>query len=203
MRYVALWLAGIVVAVYFMQWQFSTDHFVLVKSLKFSEPWRLLASVFAHGSPVHLLNNLFALVLFGLMLEGRVGHKRVLVLFLVVGLLVNVFSPYDRSLGASGAVYGIMGALVALRPKMTFYVSYFPMPMAVAALLWIGQDVLGLFYPSQVAHVAHLSGLFMGLAIGILWRREFGDPLFAKSEPKKDPLLEKQLDEWEDRYMKR
>lgn len=202
-RYAAVWLAGIVLGVYFLQQIFSPEPFLLERSLKFSEPWRLITSIFAHGGPVHLINNLIALVLFGLMLEGRIGPKRVLWLFLITGVIVNVLSPYERSLGASGAVYGILGALAALRPGMTIYVSYLPMPMILAGLLWLVQDIFGIFYPSGVASIAHISGLFMGVAVGIYWRKKFGDPLFGAEKQRKDPGIEKKLDEWEQLYMRR
>src|SRR3989344_8772218 len=112
MRFAALWLSSIIVAVYALQQLFTTEPFLLVNSLKWSEPWRLLTAVFAHGSAAHLLSNIFALSLFGLILEGRIGAKRVLWLFLASGIFLNMASPYESSLGASGAIFAIMGALV-------------------------------------------------------------------------------------------
>src|SRR3989338_7352609 len=145
MRYVAAWLSAVIFAVFILQLLYSSEHFVLIDELKFSEPWRLLTSIFAHGSVPHLLNNLFALLLFGLILEGRIGAKRTLQLFLFAGVVVNLFSPYPRSLGASGAIFGILGALIALRPGMVVYVSYIPMPMFVAGIILLLQDLFGVF----------------------------------------------------------
>ncbi|MAG15980.1 hypothetical protein CMO88_02880 [Candidatus Woesearchaeota archaeon] len=203
MRFIALWLSGIIIAVFALQQIFSTEPFLLINELKWIEPWRLITSVFAHGSPAHLLNNLFALALFGLILEGRIGARRILWLFITAGILVNIFSPYARSLGASGAIYAILGALVALRPGMVIYIHYLPMPMLIAGIVWLSQDIFGIFYPSSTANIAHISGLFMGVAAGLYWRKQFGDKIEKKSKKIKDHVLETQLDEWEKTHMLR
>lgn len=197
MRFVALWLSGIVIAVFVLQAFFGTDNFLLINSLKWSEPWRLLTSVFAHGSPAHLLSNIFALSLFGLILEGRIGSRMFLWFFILSGIVVNIFSPYERSLGASGAIYSLIGALAVLRPAMVVWVQWIPMPMIIAGLVWLVQDVFGLFYPSEVANVAHISGLFLGAGAGVAWRKRFGDKISFGKKSVKDTALERQLDEWE------
>ena len=196
MRYIAAWLAGIIIVVFSIQQIFSTEPFLLINSLKWEQPWRILVSVFAHGSVVHLLNNLFALLLFGLILEGRIGAGRVLCLFLATGIIVNVFSPYESSLGASGAISAILGALIALRPLMVIYTHYIPMPMVVAGLVWLVQDIFGIFYPTNVANIAHISGMFIGIAYGLSIRKKFGDRILRKRS-RKDVLLEHQLDDYE------
>ncbi len=197
MRFAALWLSGICIAVFILQEIFGTEPFLLVNSLKWSEPWRLLASIFAHGSPAHLLSNIFALSLFGLILEGRIGSRMFLWFFLLSGVIINIFSPYERSLGASGAIYAVIGALVILRPAMVVWVQWLPMPMVVAGLVWLLQDVFGLFYPSGVANAAHISGLFLGAGAGVAWRKTFGDKISFGKKSVKDPVLERQLDDWE------
>lgn len=201
MRFVALWLSGIIVAVYALQQIYSTEPFLLINELKWAEPWRIVTSVFAHSSPAHLLNNLFALALFGLILEGRIGARRLLWLFMVAGIVVNIFSPYPRSLGASGAIYGILGALAVLRPGMVIYVHFIPMPMVIAGFVWLAQDIFGIFYPSGVANLAHIGGLIFGVMAGLYWKKGFGDKTGINPEGK-DPVLEKQLDDWEKIYMK-
>jgi uncharacterized protein len=202
MRFVALWLSGICIAVFGLQTIFTTEPFLLINSLKFAEPWRILTAVFAHNDIGHLLSNLIALCLFGLILEGRIGSKKVLMLFLLAGILVNVFSPYARSLGASGAVYAILGALIVLRPQMIIYVYWLPMPMFLAGIFWFLQDIFGVFYPTGVANLSHVGGLLIGLTAGLTWRKQFADKSPKKTE-QKDPILEKQLDEWERQNMLR
>lgn len=199
LHFTALWLALICIAVFILQAIFGTDFFILDNAVKFSEPWRIVTAIFAHGSIGHLLSNLFGLALFGLILEGRIGAKRVLWLFLLSGIIINIFSPYPISLGASGAIYAILGTLTILRQGMIVWVSGMPMPMIVAGFLWLVQDILGVFIPSNVANLAHIGGLFLGVGMGIYWRKQFKDK--PKRKHKHNPKLEKELDRWERKYM--
>ncbi|MBD3318550.1 rhomboid family intramembrane serine protease [Candidatus Woesearchaeota archaeon] len=199
MRFVALILCAACALVFLLQSVIGTESLLLISSVKWSEPWRLLTSIFAHGSIVHLLSNLFALGLFGLILEGRIGSQKVLWLFLLSGVVINVFSPYPRSLGASGAIFAIIGALAILRPKIMVWVGGMPVPMILAAVIWLFQDIMGVFVPDGVGNLAHISGLGIGVIAGFAWRKRFGDPLFKKED--RDLELDKKLDEWEEKYM--
>ena len=132
MRFVALWLAGICILMFVLQQFIGVDAVILDRSLMLKQPWTIITSIFAHGSIGHLLANMFALGLFGLILEGRIGPKRVLWLFLISGVVINLVTPYQRSLGASGAIFAILGALIMLRPFMTIWMNMIPMPMFLA-----------------------------------------------------------------------
>ena len=201
MRFISLWLCGICIAMFVVQLLIGTNTVILDRSVVWQEPWRFVTAIFAHANMGHLLSNLFALGLFGLVLEGRIGYRRVLWLFLISGLLINVFSPYPRSLGASGAIFAILGALVVLRPFMVVWISGIPMPMIIAGIVWLAQDILGAFMPTNVGNIAHIAGLFFGIGTGFFWRKKFVD----RSKPKiqRDKTLEKEIDTWEDRYMKK
>ncbi len=188
-KYIALWLAAACILIFTLQFVFTTEPFVLVKELKFSEPWRIILALFAHANLEHLISNLSALVLFGLILEGRIGPKRVLSLFLISGIVINLLSPYDRSLGASGAIFSILGALVVLRPWMMVWVYSMPVPMLIAGLIWLGIDLLGVFYPSSVANLAHIAGLLIGIISGFYWRKQFGDR--RKEERNREEILQR------------
>ena len=104
----------------------------------------------------------------------------------------------NTTIGASGAIFGIMGALAAIRPRMTIYVSFVPMPMAVAVLLWAAGDLIGLFAPSNVANAAHLFGLAFGIIIGLSLREKHKD-----SRKKRDDfdISEEEFEDWEDNWM--
>jgi len=93
------------------------------------EIWRFLTAVFLHGGVGHILFNGFALLLFGSILERFVGGRRFLIVFFVTGILANLISVnfYSSSLGASGAIFGVIGALVIVRPGLTVWA--FGMPM--------------------------------------------------------------------------
>jgi len=183
-----------------------TELFVLNKN-SFFEIWRFLTAIFLHANVVHLLYNLFALALFGSILEKLVGGRRFLFTFFVSGILANIVSVnfYDSSLGASGAIFGVIGALIAIRPNMFVWAFGLPMPIFVAGILWAGGDLLGVYgflvgNPiNNTGNIAHLSGMFFGLIFGLLFRNKgarnkkvnFG---FA--------LDERYMRNWEDRYMK-
>jgi hypothetical protein len=202
MRFIALWLCAACILVFAAQHVIGTDAVVLDRSLVWSEPWRLVTSIFAHGNVGHLLSNLFGLALFGLVLEGRIGPMRVFWLFLLSGMAINLVMPYSRSLGASGAVYAVLGALVVLRPWMQAWVSYVPMPMFVAGIVWAAQDALGAFVPSGIGHLAHIGGLAIGIAMGFVWKKRYADRPRRKKHDY-DTELERALDKWEERHMEK
>ena len=77
---------------------------------------------------------------------------------------------YEASLGASGAIFGIIGTLVLIRPMLVVWAFGLPMPMFLAGALWAVGDVIGIFVPSNVANIAHLSGMFFGLVFGLIYR---------------------------------
>lgn len=144
----------------------------------FRMPWIFITSIFLHADLSHLFFNMFALFMFGLYLEARVKERQFLAIFFSAGFLGNIAylltSPYGTipAVGASGAIYGIMGMLATLYPSLIVYVGYVPMPMIAAAAIWAMMEFLGMFTPSQIAHQSHLFGLFMGITYGIYLRRK-------------------------------
>ncbi len=153
-----------------------TEALIFQPDLLLSEPYRIISSIFLHGGLAHLFFNGFALFMFGPYLESIIGSRRFLVLFLSAGIVGSLFYwatfalgiiPPIPALGASGAIFGILGALAILRPNMIIYFWFFPMPMWQAAIAWIIIEFLGSFNPaSGIASAAHLGGLFLGLAYG-------------------------------------
>lgn len=179
-----------------------TDELMLVSSELFSKPWMLLTHIFAHGSVNHLFFNVLALAMFGSILESIIGGKRFLIIFFASGIVAGIgsFLFYEASLGASGAVMGIMGALGVLRPRMTVYVSYIPMPMSVAVVVWALGDLFGFFNPfTNVAHIAHLAGLAMGTIFGLRLKKRYG----RRYERKVNyfHIGEDKFRKWEDEWM--
>lgn len=175
-----------------------TDFFVLNQS-SYSEPWRFLSAVFLHGGLAHLVYNLFALVLFGSILESLISSKKFLIVFFVTGILANLFSVnfYSSSLGASGAIMGVIGALVVVRPWMFVWAFGLPMPMIVAGALWAVGDIIGVFMPSNVGNIAHLSGMFFGLILGALYAKKK-----KRAKRKKIVIDERSIRQWEDGFLR-
>ena len=199
--YYALKLTGICIIVFVLQLLFSNFMDLLVLNAKaFPEIWRFVSAIFLHGSLMHLLYNMFALALFGSILESLIGSRKFLTVFFVSGIFANLIGVnfYSSSLGASGAIFGVLGALIIIRPLMVVWAFGMPMPMFIAGILWVAGDLIGVFVPSDVANIAHLAGIAIGLAFGILFR----DWKERRAEQKKIVLNESAMRQWEDNYLK-
>jgi len=182
-----LYLSGIIIVIFLLQLMIPgfTEFFVLNEKAVDGEYWRFVSSIFLHGGVTHLIFNLFALLFFGITLEKLAGTKRFLWIFFISGILANIISVnfYTSSLGASGSIMGIIGAVTVLRPMMMVWAFGMIMPMFVAAALWIAGDILGTigFFAGNpidnTGNIAHLSGIFVGVFF----------TLFFKTRKKKKP----------------
>jgi membrane associated rhomboid family serine protease len=154
-------------------------YFSFIPSLAFTNPWTFVTSIFLHADISHLFFNMFALFIFGVYLESRIKEVDFLLLFFLAGIagnlgyMVTAGDPTIPGIGASGAIYGVIGALAILTPFAIVYVGYLPMPMIVAAFFWAASEFLGLFIPSRIAHGSHLGGLFFGIVYGFYLRQQF------------------------------
>ena len=132
-KFYALWLALICIVIFIAQTLISgfTDLFLLNNQALGVEFYRFITAIFLHGSLSHLVFNLFALIFFGLILEKFIGSKKFLLVFFISGVLANIFSVffYPSSLGASGAIFGIIGCLTILKPLMTVWAYALPLPL--------------------------------------------------------------------------
>lgn len=139
--------------------------------------WRLFTAMFLHAGIRHLLNNMILLYVLGIALEPQLGRIRYTILYLVCGLIGNIVSyqyylsrgNYTVSIGASGAIYAVMGALiwVVIRNKgrVAGY-SIQQMLLLLAFSLYFG------FTSAGVANSAHLAGLVSGFLMAILLYRK-------------------------------
>ena len=181
-----------------------TSIFILDSSIVAYEPWRIFTHVFIHADLRHLFNNMFALILFGSVAERLAGSKRFLQLLFSALIISSLFSIafYDRVLGASGLIYAAIGYAAIKRPGMVVPAFGIPMYISAAALLWILLDVAGIFYPSNIAHLSHISGFIIGLAFGFYdkeWRiKERGE----KNKEGQDIISDEEIEEWEEQYMR-
>jgi membrane associated rhomboid family serine protease len=157
----------------------------------------LLSSIFMHGGWLHLGGNMLFLWIFGDNVEHRIGHVPYLVFYLVAGviasfaqILVNTDSVIP-TLGASGAISGVLGAYLVLFPTNRVTVFLFrvlvPVPAIVAIGMWgVLQVVSGLAASPDtggVAYMAHIGGLVAGLAAGLLFRMIFNEPRHPRGTP--------------------
>ena len=206
-RFYFLWLSLICIGVFILQnlpgIPGFTEIFVLNSKAFDGEFWRFVTSMFLHSGIVHLIYNLFALLFFGGLLEKLIGSKKFLVLFFISGIFANLVSVwfYPSSLGVSGAVYGILGALAVLKPMMMVWAFGLILPMFLAAILWIIGGIIGIFIPSNTGHIAHLSGIGVGIVLGLILLVRKGKKKLSKQE-NKVVIPDYYMAGWEKRYMK-
>jgi rhomboid protease GluP len=154
------------------------------------EPWRLFTSIFLHFGVVHLLLNSLSLVSLGPLTEKLLGSARFLILYIVSGLCGSMMSllwnPAVNSAGASGAIFGVMGALLAI---MVNPVSRVPAMVAAnyrnSALLFLGLNALNSLRPG-IDMAAHLAGFGAGFVLGWLFTRPM--PEAGQSPPRLNPV---------------
>jgi uncharacterized protein len=194
----SLWFSAFIFLVFILQATINnlTDTFILDSTLVLTRPWTILTTIFLHADISHLFYNLFGLALFGFILESIIGTKRFLRLFFIAGLAASVVSIpfYTRVLGASGAIFGVIGMLAILRPKMMVWVYGMPMPMIAALFIWALIDIFGFFFPSGTASLAHLGGLMVGIIYGLHQGKQFKE---IKQKKEKIHIDEEKVREWE------
>ncbi|MBN2164786.1 MAG: rhomboid family intramembrane serine protease [Marinilabiliaceae bacterium] len=129
--------------------------------------WRLLASVFVHGGLMHIGYNLFSLFLIGIFLESFVGSKRFMVIYLICGIVASIVSIYwyenTISVGASGAIFGMSGLVLAL-----MLINYIDKGLLKFVLIFIGINLL-IGLSGMIDMAAHLGGLITGFLIGLIY----------------------------------
>jgi len=145
----------------------------------------LITSMFMHGGWAHLGGNMLYLWIFGDNLENHLGHLRYLAFYLLTGVIASltyVFSTYllghdllVPSLGASGAISGVLGGYIRMFPKrrVTVIVFWFltSVPAVVVLGLWIllqivsGMGALGEAATGGVAYSAHIGGFIAGFLL--------------------------------------
>jgi membrane associated rhomboid family serine protease len=139
-----------------------------------------LSSIFMHSGFMHIFGNMLFLWIFGDNIENRIGHIRYAVFYLLVGFLATLAhvmtdtSSVIPTLGASGAISGVLGGYLLLFPNkqvkaIMFSFMMTTVPAFVAVGLWIGYQVLMGYlsgtHGGGVAYAAHIGGFVAGLAL--------------------------------------
>jgi len=135
------------------------------------EVWRLVSSMFLHGSGEHLFGNMVALYILGLACEHAFGSATMLVIYaaagIVGGLASAAFVPMP-TVGASGAIFGLMGCTVAMLVRRRRELHVRDARIGVVLGVWaLWQLGLGLVSP-MIANLAHIGGLLAGGLLGYL-----------------------------------
>jgi membrane associated rhomboid family serine protease len=132
------------------------------------EWWRLITAAFLHLGPIHLGMNMLGLWWLGAPLETAIGSRRYLMLYLVSGLAGSagalILSPNAVTVGASGAIFGIMGAMLVLQYQAT---GSFGGPVLTLIIV----NVAFSFAVSGISIGGHIGGLVGGFLVALLFER--------------------------------
>ncbi|MEN3047609.1 MAG: rhomboid family intramembrane serine protease [Candidatus Caldarchaeales archaeon] len=184
----AAFVASLVVGQVWMVMNFGAVPYLILFRM---EVYRLVTSMFLHTDFLHILFNMWALFIFGRDIELVAGRRVFAAIYFVSGLaggiayavyMAGYASLFDRTalfipaIGASGAVFGVMGAFAVLFPTRPLAMFFYFIPIvapAFVAIMLMGllQTMLALVLPfSQVAYTAHVGGLAVGLVAGAALR---------------------------------
>ena len=148
-----------------------------------TKPWQLVTYMFMHGGFGHLFFNMYTLYIFGSVLERVWGTKKFLLFYFVTGIgaaLVHILVQYltgsfALTVGASGAIYGLLMGYAMLYPDAIMSLIFPPISMKAkwfvlifaAIELFTGVTGTG----GGIAHFAHLGGLIFGFALIWYWKK--------------------------------
>ena len=155
----------------------------------------MLASMFMHGSWMHLIGNMWFMWIFGNNVEDAVGHFRFVIFYFVCGVCADfshiAATPFSHvpMIGASGAISGVLGAYLVLHPRamvttlvpLGIFTRLIDIPAAFFLLYWIVIQILSQAasqVPSRhaaasggVAYLAHIGGFFTGLVLIFFFKK--------------------------------
>ena len=148
--------------------------------------WTILTSMFLHGGFFHLFANMLSLLFIGSLVEKILGRKRYLYFYLLSGIFAGLFfvllslvfhSDFNQyAVGASGALFGLIGVLVLLTPNLPVYIMFIPIPVkmkyaapGILIVLWI----ISIAGDVGIGNTAHLGGLLAGLSYGLYLKNKY------------------------------
>ena len=148
--------------------------------------WTFLTSMFMHGGFFHIFANMFSLFFIGSLVEKILGKKRYLYFYMVSGLSAGLFfvlsslifsSDFSTyAVGASGALFGLIGFLMLITPNLPVYIMFIPIPIkmkyaapGILVVLWF----ISIAGNVPIGNTAHLGGLLVGLIYGIYLRDKY------------------------------
>ena len=156
--------------------------------------WQPVTYMFLHdpGGFSHLFFNMFALYMFGGLLERHWGAKRYLTYYLVTGVGAGAVQqlvwflgmtpevvPYQEyliTIGASGAIFGLLLAIGMIFPNLPLFIFFIPIPVkakyfvVLYGLIELWGGISGSAFGGGVAHFAHLGGMLFGVLLILIWK---------------------------------
>ncbi len=148
--------------------------------------WTFITSMFMHAGFFHLFVNMFSLFFIGSLVERILGRKRYFYFYMVAGLFAGLFFVLSSlafaadldtfAVGASGALFGLVGLLVLLTPNLPVFVMFIPIPIKMK---YAGPGILVVLWLISVAgdipigNTAHFGGLLAGLIYGLYLKKKY------------------------------
>lgn len=148
--------------------------------------WTFITSMFMHGGIFHIFANMFSLLFVGNLIEKILGSKRYFYFYMTSGLFAGLFFvlaslifPIDFNtfaVGASGALFGLVGLLVLLTPNLPVFIMFIPIPIKIK---YAGPGILIVLWLVSIAgdipigNTAHLGGLIIGIIYGLYLRKKY------------------------------
>ncbi|MHB1686037.1 MAG: rhomboid family intramembrane serine protease [Ignavibacteriaceae bacterium] len=145
-------------------------------------PWQLITYQFMHGGFAHIFFNMFALWMFGVEVENFWSSKKFLYFYLLCGVVAGIFQLYlpplfgealAPTIGASGAIFGVLVAFAMLFPDRYIFLYFFIpikakylIPLLIIMEFWLVNSASG-----NIAHLAHLGGALAGFVYILLDKR--------------------------------
>lgn len=148
--------------------------------------WTFLTSMFMHAGFFHLFVNMFSMIFAGSLIEKIIGKKRYFWFYIFSGLfagiffvLCSLFIPSDfnaYAVGASGALFGLIGLMMFLTPNLPVYIMFIPIPIKIKyaapgmlIVLWL----ISIAGNISIGNTAHLGGLLAGIIYGIYLKKKY------------------------------
>jgi membrane associated rhomboid family serine protease len=156
-----------------------------VRTVNF-KPYQLFTYMFVHGGFMHIFFNMLTLVFIGPILENFWGQKRFLTFYIVCGIGAGVFNvlvdyffgvgSFDKMVGASGAIYGVLMGFGMTFPNMEIMLLIPPIPIKAKYLVFVlGGMTFLLDRSGNVAHFTHLGGIIFAFILIRIWRTQGGN----------------------------
>lgn len=168
-----------------MNFEYAIENFALWDiQTPYFKPYQLLTHMFMHANFFHIFSNMLGLVFFGSVLEQVLGTNRFLLLYMICGIGAGALSlgvdyyngDIIPSIGASGAVFGVVTSFALIFPNLVLQLLFPPIPLKAKYLVllylvfevsYMWQNLPG----DRVGHLAHLAGMLLGfIMIKLVWK---------------------------------
>ena len=146
-----------------------------------SNYYSIFGSMFMHASLVHLFSNVFALLIFGRIVERKLGFKKTAFVFFGAGIVSNIIyviyhliiNSNVGALGMSGCIMGLVALAVLIDPLYLCFETGIPLPVSLIGFFLIYSDFSNLFYSSDnISHISHIAGFFSIMLLAFFLNKE-------------------------------